>query len=86
MNFQDVLNQALQLSTIDKVRLIQQIAFNIEREVGNNPPAAPQAPSWNNAPANNSHQPSWTPPSEVQRLSPAEIDQARWEDWANFPD
>lgn len=81
MNFQDVLNQAMQLSTVDKVRLIQQMAMNIEREVGNNQPNASQPPAWNQ-----SQPPAWTPPSEGQRLSNQEIDQARWEDWANFPD
>lgn len=81
MNFQDVLNQALQLSTLDKVRLIQQMAMNIEREVGNNQSNAPQPPAWNQ-----SQPPAWTAPSEGQRLSNQEVDQARWEDWANFPD
>ncbi|MGA9380575.1 MAG: hypothetical protein WBV73_17565 [Phormidium sp.] len=81
MNFQDVLNQALQLSTVDKVRLIQQMALNIEREVGNNQANAPQPPAWNQ-----SQPPAWTAPSEGQRLSNQEVDQARWEDWANFPD
>lgn len=81
MNFQDVLNQAMQLSTVDKVRLIQQMAMNIEREVGNNHSNAPQPPAWNQ-----SQPPAWTAPSEGQRLSNQEIDQARWEDWANFPD
>ncbi|HEY9297207.1 MAG TPA: hypothetical protein VIQ31_12715 [Phormidium sp.] len=81
MNFQDVLNQAMQLSTVDKVRLIQQMALNIEREVGNGHSNAPQPAAWNQSPP-----PAWTPPSEGQRLSNQEIDQARWEDWANFPD
>lgn len=81
MNFQDVLNQAMQLSTVDKVRLIQQMALNIEREVGSGNSNAPQPPAWNQ-----SQPPTWTPPSEGQRLSNQEIDQARWEDWANFPD
>ena len=81
MNFQDVLNQAMQLSTVDKVRLIQQMAMNIEREVENGQSNAPQPPAWNQ-----SQPPAWTPPSEGQRLSNQEIDQARWEDWANFPD
>ncbi|MBE9226467.1 hypothetical protein IQ264_13650 [Phormidium sp. LEGE 05292] len=81
MNFQDVLNQAMQLSTVDKVRLIQQMALNIEREVGNNQSNPPQPPAWNQ-----SQPPAWTPPSEGQRLSNQEVDQARWEDWANFPD
>ncbi|OKH37695.1 hypothetical protein NIES2119_13410 [[Phormidium ambiguum] IAM M-71] len=81
MNFQDVLNQAMQLSTVDKVRLIQQMAMNIEREVGNGQSNAPQPPAWNQ-----SQPPAWTPPSEGQRLSNQEVDQARWEDWANFPD
>jgi len=73
MNFQDVLNQAMQLSTLDKVRLIQQMALNIEREIGNGQTNPPQPPAW-------------TAPSEGQRLSNQEVDQARWEDWANFPD
>ncbi|MFB2836665.1 hypothetical protein [Floridanema evergladense] len=81
MNFQDVLNQALQLSTLDKVRLIQQMALNIEREVGDNNSNTPQPPAWNQ-----SQPPAWTAPSEGQRLSNQEVDQARWEDWANFPD
>jgi len=81
MNFQDVLNQAMQLSTVDKVRLIQQMAMNIERDVENGQSNAPQPPAWNQ-----SQPPAWTPPSEGQRLSNQEVDQARWEDWANFPD
>jgi len=90
MNFQEVLNHATQLSTLDKVRLIQQLAFNIEREVENNQSSTPQPqsqqpPAWNPSP-NYSPPPDWNAPSDGQRLSNEEINKARWEDWANFPD
>lgn len=81
MNLQEVLNQAKQLSPVDKVRLIQQLSFDLENELRDRP--------------STSQQQHWTPPAQSnwdmsanmeQRPSAPDMDQARWDEWANFPD
>ncbi|NMG19509.1 hypothetical protein [Brasilonema bromeliae] len=71
MSLQEVLKQALQLSTVDKVRLIQQIAPEIERELIDNPPT-PRKLLWGLC------------ADLGQAPSESEIDVARSEEWANF--
>jgi len=72
VTLQEVLNLALQLSPVDKVRLIQQIAPEIERELIDNQPT-PSKSLWGVCADLGSA------PTE------AEIDDARREQWANFP-
>jgi hypothetical protein len=88
VNLQEVLNQAKQLSPVDKVRLIQQIAFDIENELRNKP-TPPPAPSPQH-PQNPQHPqpaPQWDMSGDMgNRPSAPDIDPSRWEDWANFPD
>lgn len=72
MSLQEVLNQAKQLSTVDKVRLIQQIAPEIERELIDNPPT-PRKSLWGLC-------------ADLGQAPTAdEIDAARSQEWANFP-
>ena len=72
MKLQEVLNLAKLLSPVDKVRLIQELAPDIERELVSNK-ITPRKSLWGlcadlgNAP------------------SADEIDEARREEWANFP-
>lgn len=72
MKLQEVLNLAKQLSPVDKVRLIQQLTPDIERELVSNK-ITPRKSLWGlcadlgNAP------------------TAAEIDEARRDEWANFP-
>lgn len=80
VNLQEVLNLAKQLSPVDKVRLLQQMAFELESELRDKP-TAPQP----------QHQPQQTPhwdmsANAAQRPSAPDIDPARWDDWASFPD
>ncbi|MEH1885972.1 hypothetical protein [Nostoc sp.] len=73
MSLQQVIKLAKQLSTVDKVRLIQQIAPDIERELTDKLSTLPRQSLWGlcadlgNAP------------------SADEIDIARSEEWASFP-
>nr|WP_202895689.1 hypothetical protein [Iningainema tapete] len=62
----------MQLSTGDKVRLIQQIAPEIERELMDKPPT-PRKSLWGLC------------ADLGQAPTAAEIDAARGEEWANFP-
>jgi hypothetical protein len=92
VNLQDVLNQAKQLSPVDKVRLIQQLAFDLESELRDRP----ATPQYN--PQQPPHQPPQQPPQQpnwdmsggdamaAQRPAAPDIDPARWDDWASFPD
>ncbi len=72
MTLQEVLNLAKQLSSLDKVRLIQQIAPDIERELIDNPPT-PRKSLWGLC------------ADLGQAPSSDEIDAARSEEWASFP-
>ncbi len=72
MSLQEVLNLAKQLSTVDKVRLIQLIAADIQRELVNNAPT-PRKSLWGLRAALG------------KAPSADEIDTARNEEWANFP-
>ncbi|MBW4591373.1 MAG: hypothetical protein KME46_00230 [Brasilonema angustatum HA4187-MV1] len=72
MSLQEVLKQALQLSTVDKVRLIEQIAPEIERELIDNP-STPRKSLWGLC------------ADLGQAPSQSEIDAARTQEWANFP-
>ncbi|OYD94419.1 hypothetical protein CDG76_13410 [Nostoc sp. 'Peltigera membranacea cyanobiont' 210A] len=73
MSLQEIIRLAKQLSTVDKVRLIQQIAPDIERELTDKLSTFPRQSLWGlcvdlgNAP------------------SADEIDIARSEEWASFP-
>ncbi|MEH2278745.1 MAG: hypothetical protein V7K40_29160 [Nostoc sp.] len=73
MSLQEVIKLAKQLSTVDKVRLIQQIAPDIERELTDKLSTFPRQSLWGlcadlgNAP------------------SAEEIHVARSEEWASFP-
>ncbi|QLE43182.1 hypothetical protein FD723_23880 [Nostoc sp. C052] len=73
MSLKEVIRLAKQLSTVDKVRLIQQIAPDIERELTDKLSNFPRQSLWGlcadlgNAP------------------STEEIDATRSEEWANFP-
>lgn len=73
MSLQEIIRLAKQLSTVDKVRLIQQIAPDIERELIDKLSIHPRQSLWGlcadlgNAP------------------STQEIDVARSEEWASFP-
>lgn len=73
MSLKEVIKLAKQLSTVDKVRLIQQIAPDIERELTDKLSTHPRQSLWGlcadlgNAP------------------STEEIDVARSEEWASFP-
>ena len=73
MGLQEVIKLAKQLSTVDKVRLIQQIAPDIERELTDKLSTLPRQSLWGlcadlgNAP------------------SAEEIDVVRTEEWASFP-
>lgn len=72
MTLQEVLNQAKQLSTLDKVRLIQQIAPDIEHELIGQPPTPSKS--------------LWGICGDLgQAPSSDQIDAARSEEWANFP-
>jgi hypothetical protein len=73
VSLKEVIRLAKQLSTVDKVRLIQQIAPDIERELTDKLSNFPRQSLWGlcadlgNAP------------------SAEEIDVARSEEWASFP-
>jgi len=72
VTLQEVLNLAKQLSVVDKVRLIQQIAPDIEHELMDNPPQERKS--------------LWGLCSDLgQAPSASEIDAIRTEEWANFP-
>ncbi|MEH1922635.1 hypothetical protein [Nostoc sp.] len=73
MSLKEVIRLAKQLSTVDKVRLIQQIAPDIERELTDKLSNFPRQSLWGLcADLGN-------PPSTE------EVDVARSEEWANFP-
>jgi hypothetical protein len=73
VSLQEIIKLAKQLSTVDKVRLIHQIAPDIERELTDKLSTLPRQSLWGlcadlgNAP------------------STEEIDAARIEEWASFP-
>lgn len=72
MTLKEVLNLAKQLSPLDKVRLIQQIAPEIERELVANQPSPRQS--------------LWGLCADLGSApSAAQIDAARSDEWANFP-
>jgi hypothetical protein len=72
VTLEEALNLVKQLSPVDKARLIERIVPDIERELMATPPA-PRKSLW----------------GLCANLGPApsaeEIDQARREEWANFP-
>ncbi len=71
MTFQEVLNLAKQLSPVEKVRLIQQITPDIERELDDKP--RPRKSLWGLC-------------ADLGKApSASDIDQVRKEEWANFP-
>lgn len=81
MNLHEVLNLAKQLSPVDKVRLIQQLTFDLEADFRDRP-AAPQ-----HHPQNPPQQPNWDMSGDMgPRPSAPDIDPGRWEDLASFPD
>ncbi len=73
MSLQEVIRLAKQLSTVDKVRLIQQIAPDIERELTDKLSTLPRQSLWGLC-ADLGKAPS------IQ-----EIDVARSQEWASFP-
>lgn len=69
---QEVLNLAKQLLTVDKKRLIEQIAAEIERELSDKP-RSPRKSLWGLC-------------ADLGKApTAAEIDAVRGEEWANFP-
>ena len=74
MSLQEVIKLAKQLSTVDKVRLIQQIAPDIERELTDKLSIHPRQSLWRLC-------------ADLGNAlsSTEEIDLARSEDWASFP-
>ncbi|MBW4497408.1 MAG: hypothetical protein KME26_30970 [Oscillatoria princeps RMCB-10] len=72
MTLEQVLKQARQLSLVDKVRLIQQIAPEIERELVENRPAKRRS--------------LWGLCADLGSAPSAEeIEEARRKAWASFP-
>ncbi|MEH1933342.1 MAG: hypothetical protein V7L14_06380 [Nostoc sp.] len=73
MSLQEVIKLAKQLSTVDKVRLIEQIAPDIERELTDKLSTLPRQSLWGLC-------------ADLGNASSAdEIDIARSEEWASFP-
>ncbi|MCW5315235.1 hypothetical protein GTQ43_15875 [Nostoc sp. KVJ3] len=73
MSLKEVIRLAKQLSTVDKVRLIQQIAPDIEHELTNQSSIVPRKSSWGLC-------------ADLGKAPSAEeIDAARSEEWASFP-
>lgn len=72
MKLQEVLHLAKQLSPVDKVRLIQELTPDIERELVSNQ-ITPRKSLWGLC------------TDLGQAPSADEIDEARREEWANFP-
>lgn len=72
MKLQEVLHLAKQLSPVDKVRLIQELTPDIERELVANQ-ITPRKSLWGLC------------ADLGQAPSADEIDEARREEWANFP-
>ena len=72
VTLEEVLNLAKQLSPVDKVRLIEYVAPEIERALATAQPT-PGLSLWG----------LWTGLGPVP--SAEEIDEARREEWANFP-
>ncbi|MEH2398033.1 hypothetical protein [Nostoc sp.] len=73
MGLQEVIKLAKQLSTVDKVRLIQQIAPDIERELTDKLSTLPRQSLWGLC-------------ADLGKAPSAEeIDAARSEEWASFP-
>ncbi|GAA6616354.1 hypothetical protein [Scytonema sp. NUACC26] len=72
MTLQEVLNLAKQLSSVEKVRLIQLLAPDIESELVSNTPTPRQS--------------LWGICADLgQAPSAEEIDTVRSEEWADFP-
>ncbi|MEH2416399.1 hypothetical protein [Nostoc sp.] len=73
MSLQEIIKLAKQLSTVDKVRLIQQIAPDIERELTDKLSTLPRQSLWGLC-------------ADLENAPSAdEIDIARSEEWASFP-
>lgn len=73
MTLEEVLNLIKQLSVVDKVRLIERIALEIERELMTIKPTSRKS--------------LWGLCADLGQTPSAEdIDQARREEWANFPE
>lgn len=72
MKLEEVLHLAKQLSPVDKVRLIQELTPDIERESVSNQ-VTPRKSLWGLC------------ADLGQAPSADEIDEARREEWANFP-
>ncbi len=87
MNLHEVLNLAKQLSPVDKVRLMQQMAFELESELRDKPTAPQQHHQPQQPPQPPQEPPQWEiPANAAQRPSAPDIDPSRWDDWASFPD
>jgi hypothetical protein len=72
VTLEEVLNQVRQLSLVDKVRLIERVAPEIERELVTDQPI-PRKSLWGLC-------------ADLGAAPSAhEIEQARLEEWANFP-
>ncbi|MFB2772813.1 hypothetical protein ACE1AT_26610 [Pelatocladus sp. BLCC-F211] len=72
MSLQEVVKLAKQLSSVDKVRLIQQITSDIERELMDKPPI-PRKSLWGLC-------------ADLGKAPSAEeIETIRSEEWVNFP-
>jgi hypothetical protein len=73
VSLQEVIKLAKQLSTVDKVRLIQQIAPDIEQELTDKLSTVPRQSLWGLC-------------ADLGKApSTEEIDLARSEEWASFP-
>ncbi len=72
MSLKDVIKLAKQLSSVDKLRLIQEIAPDLERELMYRPPI-PRKSLWGLC-------------ADLGKApSTEEIDESRSEEWINFP-
>jgi hypothetical protein len=86
VNLHEVLNLAKQLSPVDKIRLMQQMAFELESELRDKPTPPQQHQQPQQPPQSPQEPPHWESAHAAQRPSPPDIDPARWDDWASFPD
>ncbi len=71
---EQVFTQASRLETLDKVRLIERLMATLEQELTTTQSSAPTVRSWRGVCAHLGQAPS-----------AEEIDEARREEWANFP-
>ncbi|HAX76120.1 MAG TPA: hypothetical protein DCY88_09870 [Cyanobacteria bacterium UBA11372] len=87
MNLHEVLNLAKQLSPVDKVRLMQQMAFELENELRDKPTAPQQHHQPQQPPQPPQEPPQWEMSANAgNRPSAPDIDPSRWDDWASFPE